>query len=110
LPGSLMLELRWLVQQVKKEIGTVHQPALIVHPRQDDRASLRNLRYLQASLSGPVETVVLDDSYHLVTLDRQRDIVVSRTLDFAARLQHGTFRLESADLADFTDDDGRFYF
>src|SRR5262245_29313539 len=110
LPGSLMLELRWLVQQVKKEIGKVQQPALIVHPRQDDRASLRNLRYLQASLSGPVETVVLDDSYHLVTLDRQRHIVVSRTLDFAARLQQGILRLESSDLADFTDGEGRSYF
>ncbi len=33
--------------------------------------------------------MVLDDSYHLVTLDRQRQIVVARTLEFAARLQRG---------------------
>ena len=26
LPGGLMLELRWLVQQVKREVGTVQQP------------------------------------------------------------------------------------
>jgi carboxylesterase len=109
LPGSLMLELRWLVQRVKKEIGEVHQPALIVHPRHDDRASLRNLRYLQANLSGPTETVVLDDSYHLVTLDRQRQIVVGRTLEFVARLQQGVFSAESQDLADLTDADGRFF-
>jgi carboxylesterase len=89
LPGSLMLELRWLVQRVKQEISAVRQPALIVHPRQDDRASLRNLTYLQASLGGLTETVVLDDSYHLVTLDRQRQIVVDRTLEFAQRLRRG---------------------
>jgi carboxylesterase len=41
LPGSLMLELRWLVKQVKREVRQVQQPALIVHPREDDRASLR---------------------------------------------------------------------
>jgi carboxylesterase len=29
---------------------------------------------------------VLDDSYHMVTLDRQRSIVVDRTLEFAQRL------------------------
>ncbi len=82
LPGSLMLELRWLVQEVRREVGQVRQPALILHPREDDRASLRNLRFLEASLVGRVETVVLDDSYHVVTLDRQRQIVVSRTLEF----------------------------
>jgi len=92
LPGRLMLELRYLVQRVKGEIGEVRQPALIVHPREDDRASLRNLHYLQASLGGLTETVVLDDSYHLVTLDRQRQIVVARTLEFAERLQQGSWR------------------
>ena len=105
LPGSLMLELRWLVQRVKEEIGEVRQPTLIVHPREDDRASLRNLYYLQTNLSGPTETVVLDDSYHLVTLDRQRQLVVSRTLEFVSRLQQGVFRLESSDLADFASAD-----
>jgi carboxylesterase len=82
LPGSLMLELRWLVKQVKREVRQVQQPALIVHPREDDRASLSNLDFLQSNLAGVADTVVLDDSYHIVTLDRQRQIVVSRTLEF----------------------------
>jgi carboxylesterase len=97
LPGRLMLEMRWLVQRVREEIGQVRQPALIVHPRQDDRASLRNLHYLQASLGGLIETVVLDDSYHLVTLDRQRQVVVARTLEFAARLRRGVFQTLATD-------------
>ncbi len=87
LPGSLMLEFRWLVQQVKKEAGDVRQPTLIVHPREDDRASLRNMNYLQRNLSGLVDSAVLDDSYHVVTLDRQRHVVVDRTLDFISRSQ-----------------------
>ncbi len=92
LPGGLMLELRWLVQRVRAEIADVRQPALIIHPREDDRASLRNLHYLQSSLGGLTETVVLNDSYHLVTLDRQRQVVVARTLEFAQRVQHGIFQ------------------
>jgi carboxylesterase len=94
LPGSLMLELRWLVQRVKEEIANIKQPVLIVHPREDDRASLRNVRFLQDNLGGPVETVVLDDSYHIVTLDRQRELVLQRTLDF---LSHAGWRPVSAD-------------
>jgi hypothetical protein len=31
--------------------------------------------------------VVLDDSYHVVTLDRQRQLVVQRTLDFLSQTQ-----------------------
>jgi carboxylesterase len=90
LPGSLMLELRWLIREVKREIGQVHQPALIVHPREDDRASLRNLDYLQSNLGGLTHTVVLDDSYHLVTLDRQRQLVLGRTCEFVSQLDQKT--------------------
>lgn len=97
LPGSLMLELRWLVQRVRSEIGDVCQPALIIHPREDDRASLRNLHFLQSSLGGLTETVVLNDSYHLVTLDRQRQLVVARTLEFAQRLREGILQTLATD-------------
>ena len=33
-----------------------------------------------------MELTILDASYHLVTLDRQRNVVVERTVDFACRL------------------------
>jgi carboxylesterase len=85
-PGRVMLELRWLVDTVKRELGGIRQPALIVHPREDDRASLHNAAYLQGALGGMVETCVLDDSYHIVTVDRQRDLVVERTAAFARRI------------------------
>jgi carboxylesterase len=104
LPGSLMLELRWLVQRVQGEIAKVHQPALIIHPREDDRASLSNLHYLQSSLGGLTETVVLDNSYHIVTMDRQRQIVVARTLEFAQRLQQGIFQTLAVDEEDSPDE------
>ena len=107
LPGRLMLELRWLVQRVRGEIAEVRQPALIIHPREDDRASLRNLHYLQSSLGGLTETVVLNDSYHLVTLDRQRQVVVARTLEFAQRVQQGIFQTLATDTEDPTADEPR---
>ena len=71
-----------LVSVVKRELGKVRQPALIVHPREDDMASLKNAHYLQAHLGGLVDTLVLDDSYHMVTLDQQRHIVAERAASF----------------------------
>ena len=62
-------------------------PALILHAREDDISSLSNAFYLQKHLGGLVDTVVLDDSYHLVMIDRQRDIVVSRSIQFIANVQ-----------------------
>jgi carboxylesterase len=73
-----------LVSVVKRELGKVRQPALIVHPRDDDMASLKNAQHLQANLGGLVDTLVLDDSYHMVTLDQQRHIVAERTASFVS--------------------------
>lgn len=87
LPGRQMLELRRLIKEVKQEISRVRQPALIIHPREDDHASLRNLEFLQANLDGPIEAVVLDDCYHIITLDQQRQLVVNRTARFLAKLR-----------------------
>jgi carboxylesterase len=85
-PGRVMLEMRRLVAVVRGELFRIRQPTLIVHPRHDDRASLGNAAYLQGALPGMVETCVLDDSYHVVTVDRQRDIVVDRAAAFAKRI------------------------
>ena len=102
LPGSLMLELRWLIRKVQREIGHVRQPALIVHPRNDDRASLRNLDYLQNNLGGLTHTVVLDDSYHVVTVDRQRQLVLDRTLAFLSLVeQRKTITIDEDDVSEW---------
>ena len=71
-----------LVSAVKPNLGKIKQPALIVHPREDDMASLKNAQHLQSHLGGLVDTLVLDDSYHIVTLDQQRHIVADRTERF----------------------------
>ena len=79
-----MLELRWLAKAVSSKLGTITQPVLILHPREDDRASIGNAFHLQHTLAGSVEMVVLEDSYHIVTLDRQRHVVMERTSRFVA--------------------------
>jgi carboxylesterase len=83
-PMRSMAHFNSLVAEVKPNLGKVHQPALIVHPRDDDIASLRNAQYLQANLGGLVDTLVLDNSYHMVTLDQQRHIVADRATSFVS--------------------------
>jgi carboxylesterase len=76
-----------LVAVVKRELAKVRQPALLVHPRDDDMASLNNTQYLLAHLGGLADALILDDSYHMVTLDQQRHIVVERVQRFVAWLE-----------------------
>ncbi len=85
-PGGPMLEFRWLVGIVKRELAAIRQPALILHPREDDRADLNNAFYLQRHLGGPVDMTVLDYCYHIITIDRQRDVVADRMVSFVDRL------------------------
>jgi carboxylesterase len=85
-PGVAVLEHRWLVNATKRVVGTIRQPTLILHAREDDYADLNNASYLQRNLKGMVDTVVLDDSYHIVTVDRQRHVVVDRATQFVERV------------------------
>lgn len=85
-PGGAVLERRRLATVVMKKLRTITQPVLILHAREDDYAGLDNAAYLQRELAGPVDLVVLEDSYHMVTVDRQRHVVLDRTAAFVSRI------------------------
>ena len=80
--GGTVLEFYWLAKTVEKELSQIKQPALIFHPRFDDQSDISNSVRLQTKLGGLAELVVLDDSYHMVTLDRQRADVAARSVIF----------------------------
>lgn len=84
--GGLVYQFRRLVADVRGRLGGIRQSALIMHPRFDDQSDLSNAFKLQRELGGPVEAVVLEDCYHMITLDRQRHLVVERAVQFVDRL------------------------
>ena len=81
-PSQSLREVWRIANELKQQARRVKQPTLIVHAREDDIASLSNAFWLQKNLGGPVEALILDDSYHLVTLDRQRRQVARRAALF----------------------------
>jgi carboxylesterase len=60
-------------------------PLLLVHAAEDDLADLRNAKRIQSRYGGPVELKVLDDSYHMVHVDKQRQAVARWTTDLCSR-------------------------
>lgn len=87
--GTSLGELRRLVAHVKRRMARVQVPSLVVHSVEDDMASADNALYLARHLGGPVRTVLLNDCYHMITVDRQRDEVARLTADFIYGTQAG---------------------
>nr|WP_315465248.1 alpha/beta fold hydrolase [uncultured Rhodoferax sp.] len=89
LPGNpwySIIEMRALSKHVQKRLGLVRAPCLVIHARHDDVSSLANATLIARQVQAPVEMVVLRDSYHMVTIDRERRTVAARAVDFSRRL------------------------
>ena len=70
MPAKSLAQNLSLIRYVKKLLPTVTTPTLIVHSTEDDITHVRNAQRLAATVKGPVRTLYLHDSYHLVTVDR----------------------------------------
>ena len=66
-------------------------PCLVVHARDDDVASLKNVRIVVRGVRGPVETVLLENSYHMITVDQERDQVIERSTRFFNHIANTRF-------------------
>lgn len=83
--GGAVFEFFRLVRNVLPMLPSIRLHTMIFHPRSDDQSDIKNTMTLQRKLGGLVEVCVLEDSYHLVTLDRQRGYVAERAVEFVNR-------------------------
>ena len=78
-----MHELFKLIREVKRELPTITTPALLLHSREDDLTSIKNPDYVEAKIGSKiVRKIILDDSYHMMTIDNQKDRVAEETIKF----------------------------
>jgi carboxylesterase len=72
--------LRAIVMKAAKRIPC---PTLVVHAREDELTSLRSANFLVETIGGArARMVVLEDSYHMVCVDNDREIVAKSVLEF----------------------------
>ncbi len=81
-PWPSLAEFYRLSWRVRRLLSNVRTPALVIHAKDDDVASLKNVRTVVRGISGPVETVLLENSYHMITVDQERNLVIERTTRF----------------------------
>jgi len=72
--------LRTIVMRAAKRIPC---PTLVVHAREDELTSLRSANYLVETIGGGrARMVVLEDSYHMICVDNDKEIVAKNVLEF----------------------------
>jgi len=87
LPLNGIYQAQRLIGSIKKELPQVVSPTLVIHSREDDVASLRSPEQVYRRISAERRRkVVLDDSYHIITLDNERRRVSGEALDFPAQV------------------------
>jgi carboxylesterase len=78
-----LMQARRLIAQARRALPDITAPTLLIHAREDDAASVRSA-FEAASRVGAksVRCVLLSDSYHMISIDREKQRVLNEMIDF----------------------------
>ena len=79
LPLGALYQMYRLGRRVLRTGRAIKVPTLILHARHDDMSHPRNSERLRDCLGGPTTLKLLDDSYHMIHVDQERDRVAALT-------------------------------
>jgi len=86
-PVRLFCEMRPLVARCKRLLHMVTSPVLVLQARHDDMTSPRNAQFIRDRVgSDRRELVLLERSYHLISVDLERSVVAERIRAFCDSL------------------------
>jgi carboxylesterase len=77
------------VEEVASGLSEIHCPVLLFSSRQDHVVPTTNGDLVVSSVSGPCERVWLENSFHVATLDNDRDELEARTVTFVTAVTAG---------------------
>lgn len=85
-PAAASVNMLRFVRKVRNNLGAVTTPTLIMHGRQDHTSPPSNAQLIHDGIaSTDKELVWLENSYHVITMDNDRDEVFRRTHEFISK-------------------------
>jgi len=92
MPLGAALSLIDLSDLIRPRLEEVVQPTLLIHSRLDHTCPYqRNVEFVMGHLgSTDKRALALEESFHVITVDSERDKVARETLDFAAQFSRAT--------------------
>jgi carboxylesterase len=82
LPFGALRQMFRLGSHVEQVGGRVRAPTLILHAAEDDMSHPRNAWRLQRAIGDNAQVHLLDDCFHMIHVDQQRELVAQLTADF----------------------------
>jgi carboxylesterase len=95
-PWHSLAELYVLSRSVRAQLSQVVAPCFIAHAADDDIANPQNARLVEAGVRGRTELLLLHDSYHMITIDRERRVLAQRSAQFFTSIAAAHRALEPA--------------
>ena len=106
-PWHSLAELFLLSRSVRRALPRVTAPCLIAHASDDDIANVRNAKLVQRRVSGPTELLLLMDSYHMITIDRERRTLIAQSARFFDTIANTRILVQAAARARYPTATGR---
>ena len=86
LPARHLVESLRLIKETKEGLPSINSDVLIIHAIDDETASPKNPDLILASISSETRRMIwLGNSYHIITVDNEREIVANETVSFIAQ-------------------------
>jgi carboxylesterase len=85
-PIQPLISLMEATTELHGRLSEIRCPVLILTSREDHVVPPSSSDVFAGAVAGPVERVPLERSYHVATLDFDRDLVEKRTVEFALRV------------------------
>jgi carboxylesterase len=90
IPVSLMYQNHLLFRHLRKRLSGIRVPVQLIQSDQDDMASFRNSQYIYDRISSEIKEIIpLHDSYHVITVDRERERVGQEMDRFFRKIARG---------------------
>jgi carboxylesterase len=88
-PLAPLLTLAEATAALRDDLGRIACPVLLMNAPEDHTVPPADSDELAAGVAGPVERISLDRSYHVATLDYDRDLINAEAVAFAGRVTAG---------------------
>lgn len=86
-PVTQLYQLQLLVRHLSRRLPRIQTPVQTIQAKDDDMTSVKNSKYIYDRVSSSVkEMVFLYNSYHVISVDQERDIVAEKMETFFSRI------------------------
>ena len=91
---------RSLIKEVREKVKSIDCPALFVHAADDETVHMRNAEWAYQNISSATkEFIYLGDSYHMITVDNERETVNQETARFLKKTVNDALDTPAFDVA-----------